>query len=122
MYGLRMWKKDLCKPGKGKRYREGTKTSPYRTINKAAQEARPGDTVVVQKGVYRECVRPARGEPARTKGSLIWLRSRGGSDQGVGADYHLGEGGRQCVESSAEQQEMFGDYNPYVQMHGKRYL
>ena len=39
----------------------GTEADPYRTINKAAQVARPGDTVVVHEGVYREWVKPPRG-------------------------------------------------------------
>ena len=39
----------------------GTKTRPFRTINKAAQLLRPGERVVIASGTYRECVRPARG-------------------------------------------------------------
>src|SRR3954464_3676613 len=39
----------------------GTKARPFRTINKAAQLLRPGERVVIASGVYRECVRPARG-------------------------------------------------------------
>ncbi|MDR1237193.1 MAG: DUF1565 domain-containing protein, partial [Propionibacteriaceae bacterium] len=40
---------------------DGTAASPYLTINKAAQEAQPGDTVIVHEGLYREQVKPARG-------------------------------------------------------------
>lgn len=39
----------------------GSETSPYLTINYAAQQAQPGDTVIVHEGVYREHVNPARG-------------------------------------------------------------
>jgi len=39
----------------------GTKTLPFRTINKAAQLLQPGERVVIASGVYRECVHPARG-------------------------------------------------------------
>ena len=39
----------------------GTAASPFRTINRAAQLAQPGDMVVVHRGVYRERVAPARG-------------------------------------------------------------
>jgi hypothetical protein len=39
----------------------GTKARPFRTINKAAQLLQPGERVVIASGVYRECVRPARG-------------------------------------------------------------
>ena len=39
----------------------GTKERPFRTINHAAQVLQPGERVVIAEGVYRECVRPARG-------------------------------------------------------------
>ena len=39
----------------------GTKARPFRTINNAAQLLRPGERVVIASGIYRECVRPARG-------------------------------------------------------------
>ncbi|MFS0705390.1 right-handed parallel beta-helix repeat-containing protein [Cellulomonas sp. 179-A 9B4 NHS] len=39
----------------------GTADAPLRTIDRAAQLARPGDTVTVHAGTYREWVRPRRG-------------------------------------------------------------
>ncbi len=45
----------------------GTKTLPFRTINKAAQLLQPGERVVIASGVYRECVHPARGGPVRRR-------------------------------------------------------
>ncbi|VXC33343.1 conserved hypothetical protein [Microbacterium sp. 8M] len=39
----------------------GTADAPFRTINRAAHVARPGDTVRVHEGVYREWVQPVRG-------------------------------------------------------------
>jgi len=39
----------------------GTAERPFRTIGKAAQLLQPGERVVIAEGVYRECVRPARG-------------------------------------------------------------
>ena len=39
----------------------GDQARPFRTINKAAQVLQPGERVVIAAGVYRECVRPARG-------------------------------------------------------------
>lgn len=39
----------------------GTLTEPFRTIQKAAVELKPGDTCVVRRGVYREWVKPAMG-------------------------------------------------------------
>src|SRR5204862_7831154 len=39
----------------------GTRARPFRTISKAAQMLQPGERVVIAAGIYRECVRPARG-------------------------------------------------------------
>ena len=39
----------------------GTEELPFKTINKAAEVLQPGERVLVSSGVYRECVRPARG-------------------------------------------------------------
>ena len=39
----------------------GTEDHPFATIGRAARELKPGEKVVVHGGVYRECVRPARG-------------------------------------------------------------
>jgi hypothetical protein len=64
----------------------GTDELPLRTINRAAQRAQPGDTVLVRGGVYRERVAPVRGgregqpivylaaarETVIIKGSEIW--------------------------------------------------
>ncbi|MDM7856409.1 right-handed parallel beta-helix repeat-containing protein [Cellulomonas alba] len=40
---------------------DGSADAPFRTINRAAQAALPGDTVAVHEGVYREWVNPPRG-------------------------------------------------------------
>ncbi|WP_199422878.1 right-handed parallel beta-helix repeat-containing protein [Actinotalea solisilvae] len=40
---------------------DGTAEAPFRTINRAARAAMPGDTVRVHEGTYREWVRPVRG-------------------------------------------------------------
>ena len=39
---------------------DGSAGRPFRTINRAAELARPGDTVLVHAGEYREWVRPRR--------------------------------------------------------------
>lgn len=39
----------------------GDEERPFRTIGKAAEILKPGERVVIAGGVYRECVRPARG-------------------------------------------------------------
>jgi hypothetical protein len=39
----------------------GSKERPFRTINAAARVLQPGERVVIAEGIYRECIRPARG-------------------------------------------------------------
>jgi hypothetical protein len=39
----------------------GTRDRPFRTIGKAAEVLQPGERVVIEAGIYRECIRPARG-------------------------------------------------------------
>ena len=46
---------------KGNDNNVGTETAPFRTIDRAAQEAYPGDVITVHSGVYREWVNPPRG-------------------------------------------------------------
>jgi hypothetical protein len=97
----------------------GTETSPFRTINRAAQEAYPGDVVTVHAGTYREWVNPPRGgldddtrivyraapgERVEIKGSEIvntWTKEDGG------------------VWKVTLPNSFFGDYNPYTdQIYG----
>lgn len=39
----------------------GSEERPFATIGRAAMVLQPGEKVVVHGGIYRECVRPARG-------------------------------------------------------------
>ncbi len=92
----------------------GSESEPLRTINRAADLAHPGDTVVVHEGTYREWVDPRRG-------GLSDLRR---------ITYRAAEGER-VVISGAEQvtdwqpdggdvwtasvpNELFGDWNPFA--------
>ena len=65
----------------------GTEERPFATIGRAAQVLQPGEKAVVHGGVYRECVRPARGgdgpnrmiayeaasgEDVYVRGSRVW--------------------------------------------------
>ncbi len=40
---------------------DGSAAAPFRTIGRAAREAEPGTRVLIHAGLYRECVKPARG-------------------------------------------------------------
>ena len=39
----------------------GTRDRPFRSIGRAAEVLQPGERVVIAAGIYRECIRPARG-------------------------------------------------------------
>lgn len=51
---------------KGSDVNQGTRQSPFRTIQHAAEAAQPGDVVTVHQGVYRERVNPPRGGTSAT--------------------------------------------------------
>ena len=50
----------------------GTATAPFRTVQRGAEAAQPGDTVLVAPGIYRERVAPPRGG---SEGKPIVFRS-----------------------------------------------
>ena len=57
----------------------GTSAKPLKTIQAAANLARPGDTILVQTGIYREEVIPPRGALRRLRGesNLLSVLFRG---------------------------------------------
>ena len=46
---------------KGDGQGDGSAAKPFRTIQEAAEQAQPGDTVLVAPGIYRERIAPPRG-------------------------------------------------------------
>lgn len=92
----------------------GTSAAPYLTINKAAQEAQPGDTVVVHAGLYREWVRPARGgtgEDAR-----ITYTDAGDGEVTIKGSEEIDTWTRQSgdVWKVTLPDSFFGSFNPYT--------
>ncbi|MDU0347707.1 right-handed parallel beta-helix repeat-containing protein [Actinomyces sp. MRS3W] len=92
----------------------GDAAAPLRTINRAAQVAMPGDTVLIHDGVYREWVKPprtGRGEDRR----ITFAAAPGehpvvkGSEQVTGWEPE-GDGVWRAVLPNA----MFGDFNPFA--------
>jgi parallel beta-helix repeat protein len=77
----------------------GTESSPWLTIQKAADTLQPGDTVSIRQGVYPEKVRPAR---SGTKGLFITYQNYGSEEVIIDAQN--------------------GARNASVQVDGKRYL
>jgi len=94
---------------------EGTAKQPLRTINKAAQVAKPGDTVIVHKGEYREWVRPQEGglgDHARityqaAKGEKVVIKGSEAIKEWTNVEGNIWK--------TVVPNEMFGDYNPYAE-------
>ncbi|ADG73383.1 protein of unknown function DUF1565 [Cellulomonas flavigena DSM 20109] len=92
----------------------GTQDAPLRTIDRAARLARPGDTVTVHAGTYREWVRPrrsGRGENRRityqaAPGEHVRIT---GSEQVTGWE-SLGGGVWRVEVPNA----LFGEFNPFA--------
>lgn len=99
----------------GSKSGDGSVDAPLSTINQAAALAKPGDTVVVHEGVYREWVKPPHGGLsdqrritfAAAPGEHVVIK---GSEELTG--WEKTEHGWRVVVDNA----IFGDYNPYVEV------
>ena len=103
----------------------GTADRPFATIGRAAAILRPGEKVVVHRGTYRECVRPARGgagadrmiayeaapgEEVRVSGSMPWKPHARPSE-----GWRIGEPeGAARVLMADLPAEWFIGYNPFI--------
>lgn len=92
---------------------DGTKQSPFKTIQEAAKIAKPGDEVIVAPGIYREAVDPRN---AGTQDARIVYRSEEkGAAQITGAEpvtaWEQVEG---SVWKCAVPNSLFGAYNPFT--------
>jgi len=91
----------------------GTETSPFRTIQHAADLAQPSDVITVHAGVYRERVNPPRGGTSAEKcityqaapGEQVEIK---GSEEAKGWAKVEGEVWKVTLPNS-----FFGKFNPY---------
>ena len=92
----------------------GSAESPLKTISAAAQLARPGDTITVHEGTYREWVRPPRGGTGED--TRITYRAAEGEKVVIKGSEIIK--GWKKVRGSTWKAELpntfFGDYNPYA--------
>jgi alpha-N-arabinofuranosidase len=91
----------------------GTPAAPFRSIQRAAVAAMPGDAVTVHAGVYRERVNPPRGGESDAA-RIIYQAAPGehveikGSEVVKGWSKVAGDTWRVVLPAA-----MFGDFNPY---------
>ena len=100
----------------------GTFNAPFLTINKAAEMAMPGDTIIVRGGVYREWVKPLRGGTSEEK-RIVYKAYPGetpvikGSERITDWVKESGSVWRVEVDDS-----LFGNYNPFITNVGGRFF
>ena len=94
---------------------EGSEERPFRTINRAAEIAQPGATIVVHGGVYREWVQPRHGGLSDQR-RIIYTAAPGehvaikGSDQIAGWNEVSDN-----VWTVAVANTVFGSFNPFAE-------
>jgi hypothetical protein len=97
----------------------GSMARPVRTISAAAHRARPGDTVTVHAGVYRERISPPRGGTSNSR-RITYQAAKGetviitGSERVKGWRKVSGDTWKLTLPNT-----FFGSYNPYADLiHG----
>jgi hypothetical protein len=98
----------------GSDYNHGSASSPLRTINHAAQLARPGDIITVHEGIYREWVNPAWGGENDSK-RILYRAAHGEKVEIKGSEVITGwqREEKAGVWKVIIPNSFFGNYNPY---------
>ena len=100
---------------KGSDANNGDVSSPFKTINWAAQKALPGDTVTVHDGTYREWVNPLNGGEREGK-RILYRVAKGEKAEIKGSELVTGwkkEKKGKGVWKVILPNIFFGNYNPY---------
>ncbi len=108
------WSREFHVSVNGDDSADGTAAHPFRTINRAAAVAQPGDVVTVHAGTYREWVRPPRGGTGED--SRIVYRAAPGEQVFVKGSERITTWQREGdgVWKVELPNSFFGDYNPYA--------
>jgi hypothetical protein len=98
---------------KGNDKNDGSTATPFKTISAAAQRARPGNTITVHEGTYRERVTPPRG--GTSDANRILYRAAPGETAVIKGsevirDWKPFQPG---VWKAVVANSLFGKYNPY---------
>jgi alpha-N-arabinofuranosidase len=91
----------------------GTSAAPLRTIQRAADLAQPGDTIIVHQGIYRERINPPRGGISDDL-RITYQAAPGAKVEIKGSEIVKG---RSKVQGDVWEvtlpNSFFGDFNPY---------
>lgn len=93
----------------------GTSAEPFKTINRAAQAALPGDTVTVHAGTYREWVNPLNGGESEHK-RILYRAADGEKVEIKGSELVTGwqkDKKAKGVWKVVLPNSFFGNYNPF---------
>ena len=92
---------------------DGSQARPFRRINEAAAIAKPGDTVLVAPGIYRELVDPAN--PGTENSRITYVSTEPHGAVITGAERITGwERYSDNVWVTRIRNSLFGGYNPYT--------
>lgn len=97
----------------------GSRAAPVRTIQRAAGLARPGDTITVHQGVYRERVAPPRGGTSNSR-RIVYQAAPGEKVEIKGSEaVNTWEKVQEDVWKVVLPNSYFGAFNPYNDLiHG----
>lgn len=102
-------KKNMQQRGRG----TGTCENPFRTIQQAADIARAGDQVIIDGGIYRECVNPCYGGLSENQ-RITYLAAQGETPVITGAEELTGwEPTPKGLWKKVIDNAFFGEYNPF---------
>jgi len=97
----------------------GTRATPLRTIQRAADLAQPGDIITVHAGTYREHINPPRGGQSASQ-RIVYQAAAGEKVEIKGSEVIKGwEKSQDDVWKAAIPNTFFGNFNPYSDLiHG----
>ena len=92
---------------------DGSAAAPWRTIQRAADVAKAGDTVTIREGVYREWVKPANA--GRENAPIVYRAAKGEKVVVTGADPVAGwTRGPEGLWTVKLRYDTFGGLNPFT--------
>ena len=97
---------------------DGSQQAPFRRISQAAEAARPGDTVIVAPGIYRECVNPKNGGTSDRNRIVYRSQAPGAAVISGAEEIREWEHVRDDIWMTRIPGGFFGGYNPYTTQVG----